>query len=76
MNILIILKFAKINDWSLDKKRIGKGKKVPSGFIYSSGYRFRLDDKIYTKKWIKNNINQIDALKKYRLFLSKLLVNI
>ncbi len=51
-----------INDWSLDKKRIGKGKKVPSGFIYSSDSNSDWMTKSTLKKWIKNNINQIGKI--------------
>ncbi|WP_440650540.1 UDP-N-acetylglucosamine 4,6-dehydratase (inverting) [Candidatus Pelagibacter sp. HIMB1495] len=44
-----------INNWALDKKRIGKGLKVQKGFVYSSDLNNQWMTKSQLKKWIIKN---------------------
>ena len=51
-----------INDWSLDKKRIGRGVKVPDGFIYRSDLNSEWMKKSELRKWIKNNLDNLKKI--------------
>lgn len=51
-----------INNWSLDKKRIGKGVKVSKGFVYSSDLNTKWMTKLQLKKWINDNKNFIGKI--------------
>ena len=50
-----------INNWSLDRNRIQKGKLVKEGFVYSSDLNSDWMTKKYFKNWIDANIHKIDS---------------
>ncbi len=47
----------KINEWWKDNLRIKNGKKVPTGFVYSSDNNKEWMTKSHLKKWIDSNLN-------------------
>jgi len=49
-----------INNWSLDRNRIQKGKLVKEGFVYSSDLNSDWMTKKYLKNWIDANILKIE----------------
>ena len=51
-----------INGWSMDKKRITNGVKVPEGFTYTSDNNKDWMDIETLKSWIKVNINTIGTV--------------
>ncbi len=46
-----------INNWSLDKKRIKKGRKVPEGFVYCSNLNSDWMTNSEFKRWLDKNKN-------------------
>ncbi len=48
-----------INNWSMDKKRIKKGKLVPESFSYTSDNNKDWMEIKVLKKWLKDNFNKI-----------------
>lgn len=51
-----------INDWSADPKRIGRGVKVPEGFIYSSDNNPMYMTSSELKAWLTSNASRIGKL--------------
>jgi FlaA1/EpsC-like NDP-sugar epimerase len=51
-----------IHNWSSDELRIGSGKKVPEGFIYSSDNNTEWMSIEQLKQWIKNNEEKIGKI--------------
>ena len=51
-----------INNWSMDKKRIKKGKLVPEGFSYTSDNNKDWMEIKVLKKWLKDNCNKIGII--------------
>ncbi len=50
-----------INNWSLDKKRVKGGRKVPEGFVYSSNLNSDWMTNSEFKKWLDKNKNTLDT---------------
>ncbi len=48
-----------INNWSLDKKRVKGGRKVPEGFVYSSNLNSDWMTNSAFKKWLDKNKNTL-----------------
>jgi len=51
-----------INEWNSDKKRIGSGKKVNEGFVYSSDKNNKWMSKDELSAWIKRNSDKIGKI--------------
>ena len=51
-----------INEWNSDKKRIGSGKKVNEGFVYSSDKNDKWMSKDELSAWIKRNSDKIGKI--------------
>jgi UDP-N-acetylglucosamine 4,6-dehydratase (inverting) len=51
-----------INDWHLDKERIGDGKLVPKVFTYSSDNNSKWMSGNELKIWVKNNTSEISLI--------------